>query len=81
MVDLFYGLVFFGYIAIFLAPPVFAAGLGALSLTEVLGFSWHRPNLITRSLGGLGLLVSLYVGLLWLFLVAQAFLGAFYPIP
>jgi len=51
---------------IFFVFPFLGAGLGTISVIEVMGKSWHRPNLITRSLGGVGLLVTGWIGIQWL---------------
>ncbi len=54
------------YLAFLLIAPVIISALGTFSVIEVMGKAWHRPNLITRSLGGVGLLFTFSIGILWL---------------
>ena len=58
------------HLVFFFVAPVVGAALGTLSVIELRGKSWHRPNLITRSLGGVGLLVTGWIGLQWLVIAA-----------
>ncbi len=70
-----FGLIVLGLVAIFLLIPFMARGGGVLSLVTIIGISWHRPALIARSLGVLGLLASVCIAILWLQLAAQLFYG------
>ena len=66
-------IVFFGF-------PFLYFGLGVLSIIELLGQSWHRPHLVTRALGLVGLFATFLIGLQWLVVAAGVFLELMYAV-
>jgi len=56
-------------VAIIFGLPFLGLGLAVVSMAEILGKVWHKPYLVTRLLGVVGLLASALVVVMWLMIV------------